>query len=141
MTQQEFEKLSGHEIDSKSYEVIERIYNETSLTKEEFVKEVGYISRGIDILESDIVSELLIKIEIVRKDLELSLAHIDKNRKKDIERAHLFIDKACAYGDVALYNEAVDILGIAKVIKYKIISNLPMWEKDQKFLLEVLDNQ
>lgn len=134
MTQQEFERLAGHKIDSNSYELIERIYNEVSFSKNEFVAEVKCMSSGLDICESSIVLELLRKTEGYEK------AYLEECNK-NIERAHLLIGKACAYGDTDLYNEAINMIGIADVVKYKVVNNLPLWERDQRFLLKELDNK
>ena len=134
MTQQEFEKLAGHKIDSKSYELIERIYNEVSFSKNEFVAEVKCMSSGIDICESNIVLELLRKVEGYKK------AHIEEYNK-NIERAHLLIRKACAFDDQGLYNMAIDIIGANNAIRYKIENNLPLCEYDQKYLLKMLSGR
>lgn len=134
MTQQEFEKLTGHKIDSKSYEVIERIYNEVSFSKNEFVAEVKCMRSGLDICESSIVLELLRKAEVCEK------AYFEE-REKNIERAHFLIGKACAYYDTDMYNEAVNMIGNAGVVKYKVANNLPLWENDIKYILECLRAQ
>lgn len=132
MTQQEFEKLAGHKIDSKSYELINRIYNMVSFSKNEFVAEVKCMSRGIDICESDIVLELLRKAEGYEK------AYFEECNK-NIERAHFLIDKDYAYDDTDLYNEAVNMIGIADVVKYKVANNFPLWEDDRKYILNCLE--
>ena len=134
MTQQEFENLAGLKIDSKSYEVIERIYNLVSLSKNEFVAEVKCMSNGLDICESYIVLELLRKAEGYEK------AYIEEC-DKNIERAHLLIGKACAYDDTDLYYMAIDIIGVDKVIQYKLENNLPLWEYDRKHLLKMLSKK
>lgn len=141
MTQQEFEKLAGHKIDSKSYEVIERIYNETSLTKEEFVKEVGHISRGVDILESCIVKDMLERIESLQKSLDNSIDKINNNNIDNTQRAIALIGKACKYDDLDLYNLAISLIGIRSVVFHKLASNLPLWENDRKYILECLRTQ
>ena len=141
MTQQEFEKLAGHKIDSKSYEAIERIYNETSLIKEEFVKEVGYISRGVDILESAIVKDMLERIESLQKSLDSSIDKINNNNIDNTQRAISLIGKACKYEDLDLYNLAINLIGIRSVVFHKLASNLPLWENDRKYILECLRTQ
>ena len=138
MTQQEFEKLAGRKIDSKSYEVIEPIYSETSLTKEEFVKEVKYIGHGIDILESSIVKDLLERIESLRKSLDDSLDKINNNSIDNTQRAISLIGKACKYEDLDLYNLAINLIGIRSVVFHKLACNLPLWENDRKYILECL---
>lgn len=134
MTQQEFEKLAGHKIDSKSYEVIERIYNEVSFSKNEFVAEVKCMSNGIDICESNIVLELLRKAEGYERAY---LEECDKN----IERAHLLIRKACAYDDSDLYNMAIDIIGVGNAIQYKLENNLILCVDDKRYILKCLRTQ
>lgn len=134
MTQQEFEKLAGHKIDSKSYEVIERIYNEVSFSKNEFVAEVKCMSSGIDICESNIVLELLRKAEGYEK------AYLEKC-DENIERAQLLIRKACAYDDSDLYNMAIDIIGVDNAIQYKLENNLILWADDKRYILKCLRTQ
>ena len=141
MTQQEFEKLAGHNIDSKSYKAIERIYNETSLTKEEFVKEVKYMSNGVDILESSIVKEMLESIESLRKSLDSSLDKINDNNIDNTQRAIALIGKACKYEDLDLYNLAINLIGIRSAVFHKLASNLPLWENDRRYILECLRAQ
>lgn len=141
MTQQEFEKLAGRKIDSKSYEKIEHIYMATSFSKDKFCEELNYIRRGIDILESDIITDLINKIDSLENLIEVFK---EQNKEVDDVRtniAYILIAKAVIYEDLDLYNIAIDTIGQNRCILFKIEHSYLLWQTDIEYIkskLEVL---
>ena len=141
MTKREFENLTGSEICDELYNVIERIYNETSLTEQQFVEEIKKMKEGVNILESNIVTDMLLSIERGNTLIKEWKTKIDASTAMKLDTAEILIEKSCKYSDIDLYNKAVELIGINSVIAFKIKNNLPLRDSDQIHLLNVLENK
>lgn len=57
---------------------------------------------------------------------------------KKFDIAEFLVGKACAYEDTDFYREAVKLIGQRDVTLMKMRMDLPLWDEDKKYLIEVL---
>lgn len=139
MTQQEFEKLTGTEVCSSTYDYIQRVYMAAgNMEKKEFCEDWkdGYVS------ESKIVSYLTNEVEISRT----TISNYEKQIKNDQACHQGFVDQmvdflvyeAEHYSAPVLRDKAIKIVGVREYLRRKIVAGFELWKEDREALDEIL---
>lgn len=122
MTLQEFKERTGLNPTQQEFDYIHTLYMETSMEKDDFCRD--YKKHG----ESRIIRDVYARAVKYLLDVEVQKS-----------AAEMLIGKACAYDDTDLYRQAVELVGIKRVIELKIKLNLPLWDEDKAYLIKLLN--
>lgn len=127
MTKQEFEKLTGLNVSTAVFEVINNMYMNAGdkIDKEIFCKD--WKEHGDSVLLKTFFSQS----ERLRDKLDLF-------REKIYQAALLLVGKAHVYNDSDLRREAVRLVGEHKVVIITLDGRLPLWDEDIQFIKENL---
>lgn len=139
MTQQEFEKLTGTEVCSSTYDYIQRVYMAAgNMEKKEFCEDWkdGYVS------ESKIVSYLTNEVEIYRA----TISNYENQLENDANSLKTLIDsfvdflvyEAEHYSATALRDKAIKLVGVREYLRRKIVAGFELWKEDRETLDEIL---
>lgn len=133
MTQKEFEERTGLKTGVEEYVSIERMYMAAgNMDKDEFCR--CWRQTG----KNPLTQVLFRQAEIFRGQLEERNNELDDVQLKKFDLAEFLVGKACTYEDTDFYREAVKLIGQRDVTLMKMRMDLPLWDEDKKFLIEVL---
>lgn len=130
MTLQEFKQRTGLNPTEQEFDYIHALYMETPMDKDAFCSEFKKYGK----------SQLLNDVHVRAVNYQLE-CKMQKSAKWEMQKsaAELLISKACAYDDTDLYQKAVELIGINRVIEMKIKLNLPLWDEDKDYLIQLLN--
>lgn len=139
MTQQEFQKLTGTEVTSDTYDYIQRVYMAAGdMDKKSFCKDwrEGYVS------ESQIVSHLVTEVETCRA----TISNYENQLENDANSLKTLIDsfvdflvyEAAHYSAPTLRNKAIQLVGIREFLRRKIAAGFELCKEDREALDEIL---
>lgn len=139
MTQQEFQKLTGTEVTSDTYDYIQRVYMAAGdMDKKSFCADWrdGYVSK------SRIVSHLVTEVETCRA----TISNYENQLENDANSLKTLIDsfvdflvyEAEHYSAPALRDKAIKLVGICEYLRRKIAAGFELWREDREALDEIL---
>jgi len=139
MIQQEFQKLTGTEVTSDTYDYIQRVYMAAGdMDKKSFCEDWrdGHVS------ESKIVSHLVNEVEICRA----TISNYEKQLENDANSLKTLIDSFVDflvyetehYSAPALRDKAIKMVGIREYLRRKIAAGFELWKEDREALDEIL---
>lgn len=133
MTKKEFEERTGLKTDADEYADIERMYMAAGeMDKDDFCR--CWRQTG----KNPLTQVLFRQAEVLKGQLAERNNELEDMQQRKVELAEFLIGKACAYEDTDFYREAVKLVGQRAVVMMKMNMDLPLWEEDKKFVMEVL---
>ncbi len=138
MTQKEFEERTKCAVKPEVFAIINQLYMATNMDKDEFCKEFKE-------MDDPMIPGIRRSLREIGKHLG-TLEAINANMKKSMRKrndylADVLIEKAHAYDDTDLRNEAVGLVGEVDVVKRTIELGLPLWDEDRKVILSIIGEQ
>lgn len=121
MTKQEFTDRTGLTPSDKEFTKIHGIYMQTILDKDEFCKDWKKHAN------SDIIDSLY----VTSVNRELQLDYLQRERSAMVD---FLLKEAQAYGDAALRNKAIEMVGHAEVIRRLFDLGLDLWPGDKDYI-------
>jgi hypothetical protein len=132
MLQTEFEERVGFKITSQEYGIIETLYNDSDLDKDIFCAKW----KKNDRME---MSELNANtISILNKRIFANEENAKKHSKVITDTAHFLINKSIELGDYELYSQAIDLIGLKDVIRYKLENGLSLTKDESVYIINKL---
>ena len=128
MTQKEFKDRTGMTVTPEEFDYILWLYMNTPFDKDKFCAD--FKEHGKSII-----------MRAVQTTARAALASVRIKEGQIKELVPVLLGKACAYQDSDFYTEAVRLVGMREVVSTKLRMNLPLWEKDVKYLTGVLDSE
>lgn len=135
----EFEERTGLKVSSSEYEnIIEKVYMETSLEKDEFCKMwEGCTKEAKDQLHY--ITMMLISERHISEDWKK--AHLDECQKHELEKIELgkfLADEAHEYSSMKARDKAIELMGFKVYIAYVLANNWNLWQIDKEQIIENL---
>ena len=128
MLQQEFEQLFGKKVTEAEYTEIEKMYNNCSLNKAEFVEEFKKVGK------SPLVKQLTETAE------KTTVAFQGLNEK--IQKIALFIaDYAEVHEDDNMRYKARELMGLKNYIEHKLVSHYALTDDDRKLIINLINKK
>lgn len=119
--------------DADEYADIERMYMAAGeMDKDDFCR--CWRQTG----KNPLTQVLFRQAEVLKGQLAERNNELEDMQQRKVELAEFLIGKACAYEDTDFYREAVKLVGQRAVVMMKMNMDLPLWEEDKKFVMEVL---
>lgn len=138
MTQKEFEERTKCTVKPEDYFIIEQLYMATNMDKDDFCKEFKAMNDSVRPAIRQSLREIAKRLgDIEAKNVTLQI----QIRKRNNDLADFLIGKAHAYDDTDFRNQAVKLVGETEVVKRTIELGLPLWDKDRKHILSMIDEQ
>lgn len=132
MLQTEFEERVGFKITPQEYRIIETLYNDSDLDKDVFCAKWKNNDR-MEMSELNANTISILNKRIFAKDENI------KNQSKVIsETAHFLIDKSVELGDYELYSQAIDLIGLKDVIRYKLVNGKSLTKDESEYIINRL---
>ena len=132
MLQTEFEERVGFKITPQEYGIIETLYNDSDLDKDVFCAKWKKNDR-MEMSELNANTISILNKRIFAKDENI------KNQSKVVsETAHFLIDKSVELGDYELYSQAIDLIGLKEVIRYKLENGKSLTKDESEYIINKL---
>ncbi|MBQ7439813.1 MAG: hypothetical protein IJV28_07580 [Paludibacteraceae bacterium] len=139
MTQKEFEERTGLKVSADYFANVEKVYMAAGdMDKDLFCKE------WMKCRSSQLVAELYRETERLKELLKERNAELEAAERKEEKTRYSFADFLLEQAErdcskYALYNEAVELVGHAHIIRRKMELDLTLWDDDKSYILENLD--
>ena len=125
MTQQEFTARTGYTPDDQEFAKIHSTYMQTILDKDEFCKD----------WKKHNSSAIIESLHVVAVNRELRLDQHERERSAMVD---FLLERAQAFGDSALKNKAIEMVGHAEVIRRIFELRLELWPGDKDYIVNNL---
>ena len=124
MTQQEFEALTGKEIETNTFDtIVNPMYMATKLDKQAFACDV----KKHDLISSQVAQEL---------------TAANKEREDEIKNLKLLLNSTVNFlltrGEAACDKQAIKLVGHQEVIRIKMQQNYDLNEDDRAYIISIL---
>lgn len=129
MLQKEFEERVGMKVTPSEYGVIETLYNDSDLEKDEFCAKWKKNDR-MEMCELSANTITTLNKRIFSKDAKIKVQ--DETIK---QTAYFLIDKADETDDVELYKKAIELIGRSEAVIYKLKNDCKLTDADKDFIV------
>lgn len=125
MTKQEFTDRTGYTPTDQEFARIHSTYMTTILDKDEFCKD----------WKKHAESAIIESLHVVAVNRELRLEQLERERFAMVD---FLLREAQAFGDAALKNKAIEMVGHAEVIRRLFELRLDLWPGDKDYIVNNL---
>ncbi len=134
MLQKEFEERVGMKVTPSEYGVIETLYNDSDLEKDEFCTKWKKNDR-MEMGELNANTITTLNKRIFSKD-----AKVKEHEETIKQTAYFLIRKASTNDDIELYEEAISLIGRNDAISYKLANDYSLTIDDRDYLINKLNS-
>lgn len=128
MLQQEFEQLLGKKVTEAEYTEIEKMYNNCSLNKAEFVEEFKKVGK----------SPLVKQLTDTAEKMTVAFQGLNENIQKI---AQFIADYAEVHEDDNMRYKARELMGLKNYIEYKLVCHYALTDNDRKLIINLINKK